>query len=144
LRVEARNLQQTNDLLKAIDPVLLRTMDKHIRTSMNVVRDRARVLAPSVTGGLRAGIGTRKGRKAGKVAWQVRSQSRQGAILEFAAESKTTQGASLVTTLTARYGAPGRFVWEAWDQKKDTVLTGVEQAVAEGEAVVNTELAKLR
>jgi hypothetical protein len=144
VKVEARNLQQTNDLLKAIDPVLMRTMDKQIRTSMDTVRNTARSLAPSVTGTLVKGIVTKKGRKAGKVAWQVRSNSRQGAILEFAKSSSTTQGASLVTTLTARYGSTGRFVWEGWDREKVAALEGIRRAVDEGEQIVNSELAKLR
>lgn len=144
LRVEARNLQQTNDLLKAIDPRLMRAMDKSIRGSMDVVRDAARGVAPSVTGRLRAGIVTRKGRKAGAVAWQVRSNTRQGGILEFAAQGHTPRGVSLVQTLTARYGSPGRFVWEGWDRNKAGVLEGIAAAVADGEHVVNAELAKLQ
>lgn len=144
--VTAVGLASTQRVLKEIDPHLSQAMDKEIRGSVNAVRAVARAKAPSRTGALRRGIVTRKGaaRRRGSVAWQIRSMSRQGGILEFAQVGHTPRGRSLVATLTARYGSPGRFVWEAWDETKAGVYAGMAETMRTAQRVIQTRLDRAR
>jgi hypothetical protein len=41
---------------------------------------------------------------------------------------------SLIDTLNARYGSPGRFLWEAWDAKKDSYMGAVGSEIKAVEA----------
>lgn len=142
--VTATGLKSTQEALKAIDPLLSKAMDRELRGAVNQVRSKARSLAPARTGDLRRGIVTRKGsaRRRGQVDWQVRSTTRQGAILELAAAGHTKRGRSLVATLNARYGSPGRFVWEAWDQTKSGVYGRIAATVRQTEDLINTRLGR--
>lgn len=142
--VTATGIRSAQDTLKAIDPALSLGLDRDIRAAVNDVRGKARSLAPSRTGALRRGIVTRKGsaRKRGAVAWQVRSGTRQGGILEFAQVGHTPRGRSLVATLTARYGSPGRVVWQAWDDRKSGVYSRIRATVLATEDLINARLGR--
>lgn len=142
--VTATGIRSAQDTLKALDPALSKGLDRDIRGAVNDVRGKARSLAPSRTGALRRGIVTRKGsaRKRGAVAWQVRSGTRQGGILEFAQVGHTPRGRSLVATLAARYGSPGRFVWQAWDDTKSGVYSRIRATVLATEDLINARLGR--
>lgn len=142
--VTATGIRSAQDTMKALDPALSKGLDRDIRAAVNDVRGKARSLAPSRTGALRRGIVTRKGpaRKRGAVAWQVRSGTRQGGILEFAQVGHTPRGRSLVATLTARYGSPGRFVWQAWDDQKSAVYSRIRATVLATEDLINSRLGR--
>lgn len=144
--VNVIGLESTQRVLKAIDPQLVKAMDREIRGAVNKIRTTSRSLAPARTGALRRGIVTRKGNARGRssVAWQVRSNTKQGGILEFAAQGHTKRGRALVATLNERYGAPGRFVWEAWDRDKSAVYTSMKATILTAEDVIQRRLDGVR
>ena len=47
---------------------------------------------------------------------------------------------SLIRTLNERYGTPGRFLWETWDERGEGALKEVEAAVREVEAEYTARL----
>jgi len=47
---------------------------------------------------------------------------------------------SLIATLNARYGAPGRFLWEAWDERSDRDLRSVDAEIKAVEAEYSARL----
>jgi len=75
-------------------------------------------------------------KRAGAV--KVYNPKRGAVISEFAGRANpgglTPRGATLIRTLNAAYGPPGRLVWQAWDERRDEVTGAVEGIVAAAEA----------
>lgn len=141
--VTVDGINSTVATLRAMDRTLLLQFNRQLRAAANSVRGAARGLAPRRTGALASGIVVRKGRStATSTGWRIQSTTRQGAILEFAAQGRSNQGRSLVATLTARYGSPGRVVWRAWDAQAARAYTAIAAAVRAAEAQINADLGR--
>jgi hypothetical protein len=124
-----------------MDRTMSLQFNRVIRQATNRVRDQARGKAPSATGAMRRGILVRKGRATrSDTGWRIMSLTPHGAIFELAAEGHSKQGRSLVSTLTARYGAPGRFVWDAWDAQASATYRAIAQGVRDAEAQIQARL----
>lgn len=76
-------------------------------------------------------------------AYRIKATSAPAAILEFAGSASrglTPQGMSLIETLDARYGTPGRFIWASWDASSRAVESAVEAAVKDTGANAQAKL----
>lgn len=145
-------LGQTRSLLAQFEPDLLRRLDRRLTRAARSVKAGAqsRFEATGATGtAFRVRTRTRKGKRIvsvtttpGSVSPGERWSSSPGvlaAIFELAAgvrdakpqNVKRTQ--NLIATLNAKYGAPGRFAWDSWDEHKDVTLRDVAAAIAETE-----------
>jgi len=66
------------------------------------------------------------------------------AISEFAGSvnpaGKCPQGASLVSTLNATYGKPGRILWAAFDARKEEMERRVAESVRHTEEALNVRM----
>lgn len=71
----------------------------------------------------------------------IRWSDPAGSVNEIAGRGKvpTAKGKEMVAALTARYGAPGRFLWKAYTQHADDVVNGVEQLVKDLMKKINDE-----
>lgn len=141
--VTVDGINSTVATLRAMDRAMVTQFNRALRGAVNQVRDQARAAAPTRSGAMRRGFVVRKGRQSVRhTGWRVESRTAQGAILELAAEGHTAQGRSLVDSLTARYGQPGRFLWQAWDDQAPAVYGAMAAAVRAAEADINTRLGK--
>lgn len=78
---------------------------------------------------------------------QVRNTTAEGSILELAgrgSRGKTPQGQSLIKTLDARYGAPGRFMWDAYDFLQPEIHAEFAAAASEVEAELQRAFGKVK
>lgn len=141
-------IKQTIAALKAFEPELLKSLNKEIRQSMNIVRRAAMAKYPQ--GGWVVRVNNKKllgsvGASGGKVAgrWGDSSPGVKAAIFEFAGSrtaGATPQAQGLIKTLNARYGSPGRFLWSAWDEVGDQVLLNIRDAVQRAERDLQASL----
>ncbi len=141
--VSVVNINSTIAALRTLDRTAVRDFNRVIRAGLNRALTDARGRSPRRSGAMRAGMKIKKGRaKATSTGWSLISDTPQGQILELADHARTGQGAALVDGLTAKYGAPGRFIWDAWDthraQFNADVAAAVAQAAAQVQAAVNT------
>ena len=66
----------------------------------------------------------------------VHAASAVPAIFEFAAVPHCKQGASLISTLNAKYGAPGRILWKAFDAERGNIEKEAEEIVVDAERII--------
>lgn len=142
-RIVVENLKETQYILSRIDPELSGKLRSRMLRASNIIADQARAFTTSLgsisdgKGGISpiaenyeeavAKITVKKARRG----YQVKQNDKIGSIVEFAANGKTPQGVKLVEMLNRRYGTPGRFLWEAADQKKEEVFASVQAAISE-------------
>lgn len=62
-------------------------------------------------------------------AFGVRWQGPAAVLFDTAGQSSTPQGARLVSALTARYGAPSRVMWRAWNSAGPEVQEKVAELI---------------
>lgn len=83
----------------------------------------------------KAGVRDTSGGKKYSFGYRVVNASPQGAIVEIAGKRSGGQqgksnnpnaGAQFIRNLNV-YGAPGRFIWKAYDQLKDDIITGTQR-----------------
>lgn len=143
--VTVAGINSTVATLRAIDRQLAVQFNRVLRAAANRVRDMARAKAPVDSGAMRRGIVVRKGRATSSdTGWRITSLTPQGAIFEFAAQGHSRQGTSLVNTLTARYGEPGRFIWDAWDAQAAATYRAIAAAVRDAEHTIQARLGEGR
>ena len=122
-------------------PDLRKRLLKEIRSMTTEVRNVARASFPRRTGESAAGIkSTVRVRRQDEVHGAVYSSNAGGSILEFANVGHTGRGRTLVSTLTSRYGSPGRFMWRAHDALR--VPEKIEAAVAEADRAFTERMRK--
>ena len=123
------NLADLQAALSERAPAARRDLDKRLRTRIRQVAAGAAARVHSRSGETARGyrVATRPG------SYKVVNKTRGAAILEFAAVPHCPQGAALVSTLNARYGAPGRIAWSTWDAQKDAVARDLRLIVADAE-----------
>ena len=135
-QVNVWGLEGLMNRLEQIDPTLRRQLDREIK-------DVASGIAASAAGRLHPGPNNSAGsyvvsRRRNKVS--VVNRSRGAMISEFAGrvnpEGLTPQGRTLIQTLNAAYGRPGRLVWQAWDEQADAVMAQVTALVHKVEGMV--------
>ena len=150
--VSVEGVAATRNLLREFEPDLLKRLDQRL----NAVARRIRRLAQAGfeqtgAGGVAYRIRTRTRRGAfvksiaavrGSVARGQKWSSEPGtlaAIFEFAnavrdaKPQNVARTRNMIATLNARYGAPGRFLWQAWEQEGDRAEGEVQDAVREAE-----------
>jgi hypothetical protein len=124
--IRITGVKQTMAALKAFEPDVYKAMRKTIRTRIKSVakgatgryagkykvsiRDAGRNPGASITGVM----GPQKNRND----WS--SPQSRAVIFEFAgsrSRGKTPGAAAAIASFQARFGAPGRFLWEEWDSQ---------------------------
>jgi hypothetical protein len=150
--VDVAGIPQTRALLARFEPDLLKRLDRRL----NVIARRlkagaqANLAATGVTGnGYRVRTRARVGRFSKSVIASGGGYTEThwgdtpgvlAAIFEFANGVRDSQPQnvprtkSLIATLNAKYGQPGRFLWAAWDEQKVASLAAVETEIKAVEA----------
>lgn len=148
--VQIIGVKETVNALKAFEPDLLKRMNKEIRDSLGKVRDRAKGKYPG--GSWSININNKKilgsiaaSARGGLVAnsWGKSAPGTKAAIFEFVGSrysGNDPQVTGLISSLTRRYGQPGRFLWSAWDELGSGVLSDIEQAVRRAERDLQANL----
>jgi chorismate mutase len=158
--ISVDGLQELRRDLTAFDKTLVYKLSSRLRRVGNVVAGDARVLtgrleqvhgdkqyegrpsalaeqATQIAAGIKVKMGgTRSNRNA---AVRIVQMDRVGAMIEFANVPHSNQGRALIKLLDKR-NTPGRFVWEATDQRKPYIFREVAAAVAKAEAELNAGL----
>ena len=158
--VDVTGLPQTRDLLRRFEPDLLKRLDSRLNAVARDLRGGAQASfertgasgsAYSIRTRTRAGGSSKAVTTApGSVGRGERWSSKPGvlaSVFELAAAVRDSRPQnvqrtrSLIATLNARYGAPGRFLWDAWDDRKEKAMASIK---AEIEAVEAEYTARLR
>jgi len=158
--VNVTGLVETRALLKRFEPDLLKRLDARLNAVARDLKSGAEAsFARTGAGGSAYRMRTRS-----KATGFVKSVTASGgsvspgqkwssspgvlaAIFEFAdgvRSSKPENVArtkSLIATLNSRYGSTGRFLWAAWDERKESALASIKTEV---EAVEAEYTARLR
>lgn len=141
--VSVENVNSTVKALRTLDRYAVRDFNRVIRAGLTKTLSAARAAAPTRTGEMRRRMKIKKNRSTTtSTGWSLVSDSTQGQILEFAAHGRTPRTQRMVSHLDDKYGAPGRFVWAAWDEQRTQfnadVAAAVAAAAAQVQAAVNT------
>lgn len=132
--VEIYGLDSLLARLHRLSPQLDAELVEQINAVAGEIADEARARIHYRTG--RAFRGYQVQRKANLV--KVRNATAGGQISEFAGSANpgglTPRGATLIRTLNAAYGKPGRLVWSAWDERKDDQTAKLAALVEAAEA----------
>ena len=151
--VEVSGLTETRALLKQFEPDLLKRLDLRLTVVARDLKSGAQSnLEKTGVSGSAYTIRTRNrvsgfsksvkadfGSVAPREKWSS-DPSVLAAIFEFAngvrdARPQNVQRTkSLIATLNARYGEPGRFLWAAWDERKVAALASVDAEIKAVEA----------
>jgi len=127
--------------LRSYDRSLSERLIRDLRRPALTVAAKARAGYPVVSGQSRRGVKVKLERK-GRHPFQLKIQqtARGGSIIEFAANAKSAQGRNLINTLSSRYGAPGRIMWDAWDSNKSAFESDLRAAVMRVDAEITAAL----
>lgn len=141
--INVAHLEQTLYLLGTIDPQLRTALDREIKHAMSEIA----AVASSRIAGHGSGAsarGYRVERRRG--GFRVRNVERGAAIAEFAGsvnpDGRTPRGQTLIRTLSATWGKPGRLAWAAFDETKDSVFANINAAIEAVEAQVNARMGR--
>lgn len=160
LEVNIEDVAATRALLKQLGPDILKSLDRELTTvarqlksaaESNFARTGASGSAYMIRTSNRAGSFT-KGvtSRGGSVARGQRWSDQPGvlaAVFEFAdgiskaRPQNVARTRAMLATVTARYGRPGRFLWEAWDGMSSGALARVHGAVEAAENDLTERLA---
>jgi hypothetical protein len=155
IALEIEGLQNTQYVLQQIDPELSGKLKARLLRAVNEMAGTARtyttalglvsdgkggrsVLAEDMPDAV-SSIVVKKARGRG---YQIRQESPTGAIVEFAANYKTPQGKALGDMLSRKFGEPGRFIWQAADDKREETYLALQEAVATTIAEANAKLGR--
>lgn len=143
-------VKQTVAALKAFEPDLLKAMNKEIRQSLAPVRQRAKGIYPggawSININSKKILGSIAASAGGGLdpnSWGNSGAGTKAAIFEFIGSrymGKRPQVTGLIASLERRYGSPGRFLWQAWDEMGSGVLDNIEEAVRGAERDLQANL----
>lgn len=157
--VDVSDLAQTRALLKRLEPDLLKRLDQQLNAVARDLRSGAQsrfaqtgadgdayvVRSRNRVSGFSKSVAARGGSVGAGEKWST-EPGVLAAIFEFANGVRNAQPQnvartqSLIATLNARYGSPGRFLWSAWDAKSSTYMADVEAAIAAVEAEYSARL----
>jgi len=118
-------LDVVRNALETTSPKVRRKLDAQMKETVATVAGAAARQVDSRTGTTAAGykVSRREDR------YKIQNRTRGAAILEFAAIPHCPQGASLVGTLSEKYGQPGRILWDSWDAMAPFVVDRITQLV---------------
>jgi hypothetical protein len=137
--IEVVGLESTLRAIRALDPDVNRELNREVRAALKPVRDLAAANSPHRTGDMASRYVIRKSRRG----WRIEQDTPQGVILELAGSRSSghdPQGISLIRNLTAQYGPPGRFLWEAWDELEVQTEARVRGAIRTAERALERRL----
>lgn len=77
-------------------------------------------------------VGGRTSRAGNDAVVRLQVRGKAPAVAEFARNSRTPQGEALIRRLS-RFGGPGRFAWQAVDDRKQQILTEIRAEVRKTE-----------
>lgn len=148
--VRIDGVKQTVAALKAFEPDLLKAMNKGIRQALAPIRARAKGIYPggqwSINLNTKKILGSVSAAAGGGLnpqSWGGSAPGTKAAIFEFIGSrysGKRPQVLGLIESLERRYGAPGRFLWAAWDESGDQALQDIEAAVKAAERDLQANL----
>ena len=147
--IEVYGVKKTIGAMEAFAPEIRKRLNKEIRESLNITKARAQSLYPlgawkitinkrKLLGSLGTAPGTLDPKK-----WGDSDPGARAAIFEFVGSSSggvTPQARGLIRSLNARYGQPGRFLWEAWDETGRDVLDRIRTSLKTAERDLQTKL----
>jgi hypothetical protein len=149
--IEVRGVRETISALVAFEPEIKKGLDKTIRAALRQTRDRARLLYPQGDWVVRVNkknlLGTiaARGGQGGdsKRSWSELPSGARAGLFEFIGSSyagSRPQVLGLISSLNARYGQPGRFLWSAWESTGEDVLTTIRDAALNAQARLQANL----
>jgi hypothetical protein len=142
-------VKQTVAFLKDFAPEIQKAMNKTIRLALNDTKRGAEARYPkgawSVNINSKKILGSISARSGGTRAssWADSSPGIKAAVFEFAGSrqpGRTPQARAMIASLRARYGEPGRFLWDAWDEGGKDALDKIETAVKQAERELQAKL----
>lgn len=142
--IRVDGLEETIAALRALEPDVLKRMQKTIRAAAAVVARAAGVGGPAGHSRKYRMRQTSRGKRAGM---RIMAADKETAIFEFAGTKGlsrsggpiTPQGAAMVKWLDG-FGKPGRFLWQAWDEHKDAFEAELKSAMGEAEHALQVHL----
>ncbi len=147
--IRITGVAKTVKALREIEPEVAKRMNTTIRKALSVTSAGAKQRYPKgawsvnintkkILGSISARSGLRLDNDWGNSAPGVKA-----AIFEFAGSrqpGRTPQARGLIKSLTERYGQPGRFLWDSWDDTGKEALNTIEQAIRSAERELQMKL----
>lgn len=136
--IEIIGVGRTIRALATFEPEMHKALNAEIRESLNQVREGAKGRYPKGSWSVRLNkkkiLGQIMASSGGTRAprWADSAPGIRAAIFEFAGSvqrGRTPQARRMIESLNMRYGMPGRFLWDAWDETGANVLQDVKAAV---------------
>lgn len=154
VQVEGDGFRKTMHALDLFAPDLRKRLLKDLRTIAAGVRKDAAAAFPVRSGAGKTGFKSSVRNRGDDVSASVFNKTPQSQILEFAGSKSSgsgtrrtkngnvpsTHGQTLIRNLATEYGAPGRFMWAAYDGRD--VEGDVDAAIAAAEAALQGDLEK--
>lgn len=146
--IQITGVKETITALDAFAPEVKKVLNRQIRSALEVVKRGAEARYPEgawiikITKRNLLGSITTKPGSVGDKNWGSADPGVKAAIFEFAENNPSgrPQVAGLLATLNRRYGAPGRFLWAAWDSDGEDALNKIKTAVKKAEAELQARL----
>lgn len=149
LDLRVAGVKATITALRNLAPDVKREMDREIRSVMSTVKAGAesrypggawsvKLNAKRLFGSVEAISGGERGDT-----WRDSGPGVKASVFEFAGKyqpGKTPQAKAMIDSLNARYGSPGRFLWDSWDDNKTRALAQIKDAVLRAERELQTRL----
>jgi hypothetical protein len=139
-------IEDTIAALRALEPDVLKRMNKVIRADLTKVKTVAQtsfgMAASSWSEPTPQGnYAVRMVSRGEKMGGSVRAVSKWAAIFEFAGTKGksrsggpiTPQGRAMVRWLGSGFGRPGRFLWDSWDMQKTALDANIRKTIADAE-----------
>jgi hypothetical protein len=149
LDLRVGGVKATIAALRNLAPDVKREMDREIRSVMTTIKAGAESRYPagawSVKLNAKRLFGSVEAIGGGERAdtWRDSGPGVKAAVFEFAGKyqpGKTPQAKAMIASLNARYGSPGRFLWDSWDENKTRALAQIKTAVLRAESELQTRL----
>jgi len=157
--VDVANLTETRALLARFEPDLLKRLDRRLSAVARELKAGAqarfsatgadgsayRVTSRARRGGFSKGVTTERGSVGPRQKWS----SEPGVLATIfelangvrdAKPENIARTRSLIDTLNARYGPPGRFLWREWDASGDRYMEQVDAEIKAVEAEYSARL----
>lgn len=150
--VNIEDVAATRYLLKQFGPDLLKKLDRELTQVARMLKSTAQsnlsrtgvsgsaymIRTTNRAGSFTKGVTTAPGSVPRGERWSTKPGV-LAAVFEFAQNVRTSKPQNIartkamLATVTARYGKPGRFLWDAWDSMSSGALARVHGAVATAE-----------
>lgn len=144
IQLDVDRVNETRAALGEFEPLARAALDREIRAAINEIR--------AVASARLSGRGTNTSARGYRVerrrtGYRLRNVERGAMIVEFAGrvnpDGLTPRGRTLIQTLNATYGRPGRIAWAAWDARKEVTMGRITAAVATAERAVDRYMGRV-